>query len=47
MVLDPSAYIAGLNRAAQHTAAFQSSIRPYTADQRIANFMGTYSSCFA
>lgn len=31
MVLDPSAYIAGLNRAAQHTAAFQSSIQAGTA----------------
>lgn len=31
MVLDPSAYIAGLNRAAQHTAAFQSSILAGTA----------------
>lgn len=31
MVLDPSAYIAALNRAAQHTAAFQSSIQAGTA----------------
>ena len=31
MVLDPSAYIAGLNRAAQHTANFQSSIQAGTA----------------
>lgn len=31
MVLDPSAYIAGLNRAAQHTAAFQNSIQAGTA----------------
>ena len=31
MVLDPSAYIAALNRAAQHTANFQSSIQAGTA----------------